>query len=306
MFFRRKMNNLTIKNQDFLNAPTLLNDGDLPLLGNKIGVAVLDNNKRIITQTALFDAFDRPRKGEKRLEGLPSIIGAKNLLPFISDELRDAAKPVHYISDGKLKIGYDATLIPEVCEVYIKAQESGVLGEKQEAIATRSKLLVRALAKIGIIALIDEVTEYQLVREHNELTRLLSAYISEDLMKWTQRFPRKFYTELFRLYNWEFKYQEGSLRIANPRYVGKFTKQYVYDYLPPEVIDEIKENNPKNGKGGHKNRFYWYLTQEIGLPHLDQHIAKLITVMELSDDKEDFKPKFVKVFGEKPKRLKKG
>ncbi|MEZ9723052.1 P63C domain-containing protein [Vibrio splendidus] len=297
------MSNKLITNTEFSDAPTLLNDGILPLLDVKLGVAVLDNHKRIITQTALFDAFARPRKGEKRLEGLPSIVGAKNLLPFISEELREVAQPVSYVADGKLKVGYDATLIPEVCEVYIKAQESGVLGDKQEHIATRCKLLVRALAKIGIVALIDEVTEFQLIREHNELTRLLSAYISKDLMKWTERFPRKFYTELFRLYDWEFKYQEGSLRIANPPYVGKFTKQYVYDYMPPEVMEDIKKDNPKNNKGGHNNRFYWYLTQDIGLPHLDQHITKLITVMELSANKDDFKPKFNQIFGEKPKRL---
>ena len=50
--------------------------GDLMLGDTSIACAVLNNGKRIITQTALFDAFNRPRKGEKRLDGLPSIVGA--------------------------------------------------------------------------------------------------------------------------------------------------------------------------------------------------------------------------------------
>ena len=80
-------------------APTIYectHKGDLDLGGKLISCAVLSNGDRIITQTALFDAFNRPRKGEKRQEGLPSIIGAKNLLPYITDELLELCKPVHY------------------------------------------------------------------------------------------------------------------------------------------------------------------------------------------------------------------
>ena len=76
--------------------------GELEIGDKKISCAVLSNGTRIITQTALFDAFNRPRKGEKRIEGLPSIIGAKNLIPFVSEELVEMSKPVHYqTSSGK-------------------------------------------------------------------------------------------------------------------------------------------------------------------------------------------------------------
>ncbi len=46
-----------------------------------------------------------------------------------------------------------------------------------------------AFAKTGLVAVIDEVTGYQYDRERDELQKLLSAYISEELMPWTKRFP---------------------------------------------------------------------------------------------------------------------
>lgn len=66
--------------------------GSFEIGNNKIDCAVLSNKKRIITQKALFSAFNRTRKGERRLKDLPSIIAAKNLLPFITNELKKKQK----------------------------------------------------------------------------------------------------------------------------------------------------------------------------------------------------------------------
>jgi len=87
--------------------------GYLNIAGTEIPCAVLSNGKRIISQTGLFQAFDRPRKGEKRQEGLPSIIGAANLLPYVTNELREKCQAIHYFhTNGTTAAGYDAELIP--------------------------------------------------------------------------------------------------------------------------------------------------------------------------------------------------
>ena len=69
----------------------------------KIPCAVLDNKKRIISQTGLFTAFNRPRKGEKRQDGLPSIIGAKNLIEFVNEEVLEKIQPIHYYHSMALR-----------------------------------------------------------------------------------------------------------------------------------------------------------------------------------------------------------
>ena len=267
--------------------------GDLKIGDKSIACAVLSNGKRIITQTALFDAFERPRKGEKRIEGLPSIVGAKNLVPYITDELRIKAEPIHYyMQNGKVTAGYDAELIPLVCELYLIANDEGALIESQEKMALQASILIRSLAKVGITALIDEATGYQYDRENNALQQILKAYIAEDFLKWQARFPRKYYQELYRLYNWEY----NPLSMKHPKYLGKFTNEYVYDHIPKGVIDELRTKNPKNEKGNRVKKHHQFLTGDIGIPHLERHITKLVTIMELSNNVDEFKENFVRVF----------
>lgn len=267
--------------------------GDLQIGKKVISCAVLSNKKRIITQTALFDAFDRPRKGEKRIDGLPSIVGAKNLLPFVSGELKEKSEPIHYyMTNGKVTAGYDAELIPLVCELYLQAYDAGVLLESQERIALQANAIIRSLAKVGITALIDEATGYQYDRENNALQEILKAYISEEFLKWQARFPRKYYQELYRLYDWNY----DPLSMKHPKYLGRFTNEYVYEHLPEGVLKELRIKNPKNLNGNRAKRHHQFLTGEIGIPHLERHITKLITIMELSDNIEQFKENFNRIF----------
>lgn len=259
----------------------------------EIPCAVLDNGKRIISQTGLFLAFNRPRKGEKRQEGLPSIIGAKNLLPFVTEEVREKTVPIfYYHTNGTTAIGYDAELIPLVCELYLQLKDSGNVLSSQESIIKQAEIIVRSLAKVGITALIDEATGYQYDREKDELQKLLSKYIAEDFLKWQSRFPRKFYQEVFRLHNWTF----DPMSLNRPGYLGKFTNDFVYKYMPPGVLDELRKKNPVNDKGRRPRKHHQHLSGEVGVPHLDKHLTKLITIMELSSTMDQFKENFNRVF----------
>ena len=181
--------------------------------------------------------------------------------------------------------------------MYISAFEDKVLTTSQYKIYVRSMILIRALAKVGITALIDEATAFQNYRQAQALQELLKSYISEDLLKWQKRFPNKFYKEIFRLYGW--KYDENSSK--RPGWVGTFTKKYVYDLFPEAVIKEIETINPiitKNHKSYRKNRHHQFLTTDIGLPQLDHYISKLLGVMALSKNNEDFDKNFNIAFSE--------
>jgi hypothetical protein len=264
-------------------------------IGNAtIPCAVLENGKRVISQTGLFQCFERPRKGEVRQEGLPSILGAKNLLPFVTDEVREKCAVIPFLhSNGNIAYGYDAELIPLVCEVYLRAEDSGgVLHKTQCRIADVCKIVIRSLAKLGIIALIDEATGAQYDREKDALQKILSAYISEDFLKWQARFPRKFYQEIFRLYH--LKYDPISLK--RPQFLGQFTNKYVYKMMPPGVLEELRKRNPVTEKGVRGRKHHQLLTENIGVTHLERHITKLVTVMELSNSLAEFDRNFQTVF----------
>nr|DAF18501.1 MAG TPA: P63C domain protein [Caudoviricetes sp.] len=275
--------------------------GYLKILNKEIPCAVLENGQRIISQTGLFKSFDRPRKGEKRLEKLPSVVGAKNLLKYVTEELYEKSEVVEYYhTNGKVAQGYNAEIIPLICELYIEAYNNNSLTTSQLKLYERSILLIRALAKVGITALIDEATGYQYDRQAQELQELLKAYISEDLLKWQKRFPNKYYREIFRLYGWE--YDENSSK--RPGFVGTFTKMYIYDLFPEEVIKEIEKRNPivqNQNSWSRRKRHHQFLTTDIGIPQLDHYISKLLGVMALSDNKEEFKKNFKKAFDEEIK-----
>jgi hypothetical protein len=269
--------------------------GYLEIADTRIPCAVLKNGKRIISQTGLFSAFDRPRKGEKRQEGLPSIIGAANLLPYVTDELREKCRAIHYFhTNGTVAVGYDAILIPLVCNLYLEADQADprLLVASQERIVQRANILVRALAKVGITALIDEATGYQYDRERNELQVLLSKYIAEEFLPWTSRFPREYYQEIFRLYGWSY----DPLSLKRTPFIGRFTNEFVYNEMSPEVLEELKRRNPVTENGRRKRKHHQHLTCDMGVPHLERHLTKLITVMQLSDDIYDFKENFKRAF----------
>jgi hypothetical protein len=269
--------------------------GYLNVAGAKIPCAVLKNGKRVISQTGLFQTFDRPRKGEKRQEGLPSIIGAANLLPFVTDELREKCEAIHYFhTNGTIAIGYDADLIPLVCSLYLDANkaEPSVLVASQKKIVERAEILLRSLAKVGIAGLIDEATGYQYDRERDALQALLSKYIAEEFLPWTSRFPREYYQEIFRLYNLPY----DPLSLKRPQFIGIFTNKYVYKEMSPEVLEELRKRNPRLENGTRRRKFFQHLTPEIGIPHLERHLTKLITVMQLSDSIDEFEDNFKRAF----------
>ncbi|WP_461243405.1 P63C domain-containing protein [Secundilactobacillus muriivasis] len=177
------------------------------------------------------------------MSGYPAFIGAKNLIPYIDDEFRARMEPVQYrAKNGKLTEAYDATIVPRVADLYIEAHDQGTLSAAQEVVYERSLIIIRALAKVGITALIDEATGYQYNREAQALQKLLSAYISEDLLKWQAHFPREFYEEIYRLYGISDKFDSQNTK--HPQWIGSFTNKYVYGVFPDEVMSEIKRKNP--------------------------------------------------------------
>ena len=59
--------------------------------------------------------------------------------------------------------------------------------------------------------------------------------------------------------------------------------------MPEGVLNELREKNPIDYNGKRKTCHHQHLTTDVGIPHLDKHLTRLITIMQLSDDYDDFK-----------------
>lgn len=66
--------------------------------------------------------MDSLRPGE---EQVAPILQGKALQPFISSEIREKSKPISFRPPtGGRASGYNAELLPDVCDVYLKAREA--------------------------------------------------------------------------------------------------------------------------------------------------------------------------------------
>jgi hypothetical protein len=286
--------------------PQATHEGQLQLGEAIIPAAVLKDKRRVLTQSAVMKALGRARqaKGRSYYEGdvnLPAFITAKNLKPFIPNELYVTSSQIEFRTlNGTKAFGYPAELLTKICGVFIDADEANALTSMQKHIAAKARLLIRGLAETGIIALVDEATGYQDVRPKDELQKILAAYISPELLPWTERFPLEFFQEMFRVYGWPWPYTEENYPgPQGPRYAGKLIKQIIFENLPPGVLEKLDELNPADAKWQRKSRMSQLLSSEIGHPHVEKLVAINTMLFRISEDKEDFKRHYKKAF---PKR----
>jgi hypothetical protein len=271
-------------------------DRPLRIADRELQCYVLEDGTRVISQADFLEALGRHRKANVRKEGgeerLPAILQGKAINPFISRDIIKKSRPVKFKTpNGSRASGYRADLLPDVCEVYLKARDAGGLPKNQEHVAKQAEILMRGLAHVGIIALVDEATGYQEFRAQNALAKILEAFIAKELRAWIQTFPNDYYQEMFRLRG--LAYPSDSVR--RPQYFGKLTNDIVYQRLAPGVLDELKRVTPKDEKGRRKHKFFQRLTSNVGYPKLREHLGSVVAIMKLSDTWNDFTRKLERI-----------
>ncbi|MDD5489238.1 MAG: P63C domain-containing protein [Candidatus Moranbacteria bacterium] len=272
--------------------------GLLKIGDTELNCSVLEDGSRIISRNAIFRAFKRTKRGraknENREPNMPAFIDAKNLKPYISSDLLGVLNPLTYIaSNGRQTTGFKAEILPLLCDTYLQARDANALLTQQQPLATIAEILVRSLSKVGIVALVDEATGYQDVRKRDELQQILKAYISEELLPWTKRFPDEFYMQMFRLKN--LPYDPSTVK--RPSFIGKLTNKLIYEKLPPGVLKELKTRTPKSPRGNYTARFHQSLTEDIGHPTLKGQLQQVIVLMRISPNWRSFERNFVRAFG---------
>lgn len=286
--------------------PATSHEGTFPLGDVMIGCAVLPNGQRIITQSTFLKALGRartPKAGTGVLssaDGTPFFLSAQVLAPFVDEDLLMSTTPVFYrTKSGARKVGYDARLLPRVAEVYLRFRDAqaGEVPARYAHLVLAADVMIRGLANVGIIALVDEATGFQRDRAQDALARILEEFIAKELRPWVHTFPEDFYAQLFRLRGMNYPRDT----VKKPRYFGHLTNDIVYKRLAPGILDELKKVTPKTSEGRPKHQLHRRLTDTVGHPKLREHLASVVTVMKLSENYGDFIAKMDRVhprFGE--------
>lgn len=189
--------------------------------------------------------------------------------------------------------GYEATALIDICDSYIEAERQGLLKTNQQHLARQAEIIIRASAKLGIIALIDEATGYQRFREKRELQLKFQAFIADEMQEWAQMFPDEFWLELARLEGISYSPRNRPLRW------GRYVMMFVYDAIDADVGRELRKKNPN--PHFRQNHHQWL--KKFGREKVNNQIQKVVTIMQLCDDMEQFRKKFNRVFRRSPMQL---
>lgn len=285
----------------------ILKRNDLKLADVTIPCAIIEGVDgsepiRVLTETGIYSSIFGLRSGgatrlkRESIEAgapIPVFLTSERLKPFIlKDNISSALlKPIQYVDGNRLVTGYDARVLPIICDIWLKAREAGALQKQQMDKAQKAEILMRALAHVGIIALVDEATGFQNIRAKDALAKILEAFVAKELQPYVKRFPPEFYEEIFRLRGLNYP----SETVKRPQYFGHITNDIVYRRIAPGVWKELKDKAVKDEKGRLKNKLFQNLTQDVGDPRLQKIITQVVTVMQLSSKWDDFKIKLDKI-----------
>lgn len=274
--------------------------GILPIGGLQLECYVLEDGRRVFHKRGMAKALGLKSEGGN---AFMKTLSRKGLGSEVDEKLWERINnPIIFKSLGSDPAhGYEAEVLVEICKAVLRASDAGKLTKSQEPIANQSKAIINALAKVGIIALIDEATGYQSERSPDALRLLVDAYIEKEMREWEKEFPDDYYITLNKVYGSDPYVTRalGSVVINKPQHFGNFTNRFVYGPLENgEVLKELQRINPQvDAKGTRKQRFHQFLKKGYGLEKLRAQRQEVLTMLKLSDNIEDFKRLYEKRFG---------
>lgn len=275
------------KGKEEVPVQTAVASGPLKLLNVEIDCYVIEDGTPIMSTRNITKAIDKRWKGNTRSE-YPVFLGAKNLMPFVSDELKEILVPVKVKDGNRIIHGYNAEILPLIADVYLKARDKKALTDSQEGIAQRCEMIVRSFARVGVTALVYEATGFEKFKRPDALRMLVESYLTEEERKWVKEFPDEFFEGLDRLYG-----NQRTFSRNRPPYYGKFIRSYVYDPIEHGIIlKELDERNPKTEKGYRKKRMHQFFNEEKGLKVLRAQIWQIVALLNVSPNKRRFESNF--------------
>lgn len=267
--------------------------GVLPIGENGIPAYVLETGERVIGRTSATEMLTGIRGGG----ALEKYLGVSSLKSFINldlilEKMVSFRLPEVEGLERDVK-GLRSEAIIDICRGFVDAMQAHNRGEvrlteRQQAMAMNATAFLSACAKMGLDALIDEVTGYQYDRPHDALQVKLRAYLSDELRPWEKTFPDELWHHFARLTNWK-----GTVS-QRPKYWGKLVNELVYDYLDPDVSQWLRENAPKPRHG---QNYHQWLSEQFGLQKLLEHIWKLIGVAGTCQTMAELRQKMAEMHG---------
>lgn len=291
------------KLKDATGLPTASHKGDLPIGEIVIQAYRLSDGRRVISKKGMADVLGLQSTGGNAFLRSMTRPGVRS---EIDEKLWQAIenpiffRPVDPDSGNDLGItadGYEADTLIQVCKAIVTAHHNKKLHGKQYFLYVRAEVIIRAAARLGIVALVDAAVGYQPDTRIAEYQRLFQQFVIDECRQWEQEFPDKYVDMMYRLYGLK-RINPDSTK--TPKFFGKFTRKYIYFPLAHSngaILEELDKKNPVvYASGGRKYKMFQFLQEKIGLPALRQHLWQVIGIGQVSSNKDQFERNFYKAF----------
>jgi hypothetical protein len=279
--------------------------GELEIDQSTIPCYVLDDGQRVFSLKGIVVGLIGTKGGQ-----LAEYLKVSALRPFLPEDLKPAedgsiAALVKFDTGAaafsKYAWGFPVERFVDLCSAYSQAlQEHAAadnefrLTHRQIEIANKASSFLMASAKTGIVALVDEATGYQYVREQDALQLKYKLYLEEEMRKWEKTFPDQLWVEFGRLTNWS-----GTVH-QRPKYWGKLVMELIYGYLDTDVAKWLKDNAPKPMKG---QNYHQWLSSQYGLKKLTEHLWMIIGIASTCHTMPELRKKVAERFGRIPVQM---
>jgi len=269
--------------------------GNITINGNIIPCAVVIINgeaKRLLIQREIVGLLTGSKKG-----GFDRYLQPSKLQPYIPDKFKNkplSESTINFKNKGKSAQGFEATDLIDLCKMYIDARTAKVFLPSQDRLVEQAEAIIMAFAKTGVIAVIDEATGYQDIRDREALNKILETYLNEEAARWAKKFPNEFYMQIFRLNGWAY----NPTTVKRPSVIGKWTKKLIYARFPEGVLEKLADLNLPTEKGYREHKHHQFLTEDIGNPKLKTYIDNVIFLMKSSPNWKQFMRAFARATGQ--------
>ena len=277
--------------------PEAESQGVLPIGDVSIDCYVLKDRRRLIHKRAMARALGLKSDGGN---AFMKTLSRKTLGSMIPEELRlkienhIVFKPL----SGDPAHGYEASVLIDLCGALMDAEP--YLPPSQKFLARQAEIIIRAAAKVGIVALVDEATGFIDDKRREEYRELWTQFVRDEARKWEQpEFPEALFEIFYKTYGLKRINPDSS---KHPKFFAKLIRKYIYQPLLNSngaILELLDEKNPVvYANGGRRYKLWQFLTEEVGLPAVRAQIWQVVGIGKGSKNKAQLASRFYESFPE--------
>lgn len=277
--------------------PEAESQGILPIGNVKIDCYVLRDGRRLIHKRAMARALGLQSDGGN---AFMKTLSGKTLGSKIPADVREKVERhiVFKPLNGDPAHGYEATVLIDLCDALIDAEPH--LLPNQKFLAKQAEIIIRAAAKVGIVALIDEATGFIADKRREEYRELWQKCIREEARKWEEReFPEDLFEIFYKTYGLKRLNPDST---KHPKFFSKLIRKYIYEPLLNSngaILELLDEKNPVvYANGGRRYKMWQFLDEEVGTPAVRAQIWQFVGIGKGARNKQQLENRFYESFPE--------